>query len=151
MNASAATFIDSNILIYGFDAADRLKRDRATLVVSEIVQRGNGCISTQVMGEVYYNLTKLSKIAMPHAEAAEVVDEMARGYPVFHVLPEVMLDAVRLKNAHVLHFWDAVILATAKANGVATIISEDQTNRRIIEGIRYLNPFEDGFDLRDLS
>lgn len=151
MKGFTATLIDSNILIYGFDAADRLKRDRATFVTDFINGLGSGCVSTQVMGEVYYNLTRGSKLAMPHDEASEIVHEISNAYPVHVVHPATMLEAIRLKDLHTLHFWDAVILATAKENGVYQILSEDQTNLRMIEGVRYINPFDGGFDVRQLS
>jgi predicted nucleic acid-binding protein len=103
------------------------------------------------MGEVYYNLTKLSKVAMPHEEAFAVVSELKHSYETFTLSTDVLLEGMRLKDAYVLHFWDAVILATAKDQGIHTIVSEDQENNRVIEGVRYLNPFQAGFDLRDLG
>jgi len=40
-----------------------------------------------------------------------------------------------------LSFWDALIWAAAKEDGVAELYSEDFQNGREIEGLRFINPF----------
>lgn len=41
--------------------------------------------------------------------------------------------------------WDALIWSVAKENGVTSILTEDSAHGRVLEGIRYLNPFDPAF------
>ncbi len=42
---------------------------------------------------------------------------------------------------HGLTFWDAMLWATAKAAGVTVLLSEDFQHDRVLEGVRFRNPF----------
>jgi predicted nucleic acid-binding protein len=42
---------------------------------------------------------------------------------------------------HGLSFWDALIWSAAAENGVATIYTEDFQDGRVMEGVRFINPF----------
>ena len=48
---------------------------------------------------------------------------------------------------HQLSYWDSLILATAKLNGVPNVLSEDFSYGVLLEGVRFLNPFAQTFDL----
>ena len=47
--------------------------------------------------------------------------------------------------------FPALIWATAKLNGVLTILTEDHPSSDLIEGVRFVNPLVQGFDLARLS
>lgn len=53
----------------------------------------------------------------------------------------VTLRAVDAVAAHGLSFWDALIWAAARENGVGTIATEEFQHGREIEGVRFVNPF----------
>jgi predicted nucleic acid-binding protein len=40
-----------------------------------------------------------------------------------------------------LSFWDALIWAAAKENGIPVVYTEDFQHGRDIEGVRIINPF----------
>jgi predicted nucleic acid-binding protein len=50
-----------------------------------------------------------------------------------------------------LHYYDALLWATAALKGIENILTEDGQHDRIIEGVRYLNPFHPDFDLKILA
>ncbi|MBI4635006.1 MAG: hypothetical protein HY727_01525 [Candidatus Rokubacteria bacterium] len=50
-----------------------------------------------------------------------------------------------------MSYWDAQLWATARLNQVSTILTEDSTHGRVLEGIQYLNPFAPAFDLAALG
>jgi predicted nucleic acid-binding protein len=52
-----------------------------------------------------------------------------------------MSKALRLKSAHGLSYWDAAIVAAARALGCRELYSEDMTHGREIEGTIILDPF----------
>jgi predicted nucleic acid-binding protein len=42
---------------------------------------------------------------------------------------------------HGLSFWDALIWSAAVENNVAVIYTEDFQDGRVVEGVRFVNPF----------
>jgi predicted nucleic acid-binding protein len=63
----------------------------------------------------------------------------------------IFLDALQGVLAHGLSYWDALIWATAKGSGIGNILTEDQEHLRMVEDIRYLNPFDRSFDMALIS
>ena len=61
-------------------------------------------------------------------------------------LPAVR-EALRGVREHTLPYWDALIWATAKLSQIPVVLSEDFADGREIEGIRFDDPFRDGFRL----
>jgi predicted nucleic acid-binding protein len=53
----------------------------------------------------------------------------------------VVLDALDIKAAFKLSYWDAAIVAAARALGCRDLLSEDMAHGREIEGVRIENPF----------
>ena len=69
MNFGRPHFVDSNLFVYAFDAAEPAKMERAREVVNYVAQRQEGFISTQVLNETFSNLIKPTKAAMSRDEA----------------------------------------------------------------------------------
>lgn len=57
----------------------------------------------------------------------------------------VVLEAVRGVCDHQFSFLDSMVWATAKMNQIPAILSEDFSNRSVIEGVRFINPFSEDF------
>ena len=72
---------------------------------------------------------------------------MARAWPVFDATPQIVLEAVRGVRDHQFSFWDAQIWAVARLNQVAVVFSEDFNPGAVIEGVRFVNPFAQDFEL----
>jgi predicted nucleic acid-binding protein len=49
--------------------------------------------------------------------------------------------AMRAVGEHRLSFWDAMLWATARRAGVRLLITEDLQDGRVLEGVRFVNPF----------
>jgi predicted nucleic acid-binding protein len=45
-----------------------------------------------------------------------------------------------------LSYYDAQIWAVARLNRIPLVLSEDFSDGSVIEGVRFANPFADGFD-----
>ena len=58
-----------------------------------------------------------------------------------------MWKPVRGVSQHKWSYWDSLVWATAKVNGVPTVMSEDFSDGALVEGVRFLNPFAATFDL----
>lgn len=61
--------------------------------------------------------------------------------------PFIVLEAARGVEAHQLGFWDALIWASAKLNQIPLILSEDFRTGTSLEGVRFLNPLAEDFNI----
>ena len=66
---------------------------------------------------------------------------------VYEVTARAVVEAIRGMRQHQLPYWDSLIWATAKLVGVPTVLSEDFSDRQLIEGVRFRNPFGATFDM----
>src|ERR1700730_13485530 len=79
--------------------------------------------------------------AVERHEAAEIVARWQAAVPVEPASDDDLRNAIRAVREHRLAFWDALLWATVRRVGVELLISEDFQDRRVIEGVRILNPF----------
>jgi predicted nucleic acid-binding protein len=61
--SGAKTFLDTNIVIYAYDASAGLKHEIARQIMTDLWTSGNGILSAQVLQEFYVNVTR--KIPKP--------------------------------------------------------------------------------------
>lgn len=150
-NATPGCFVDSNILVYAFDAQDLEKRAQAQRAINALVDSGLGVISTQVMSETFSVLVRKKRFAVQASEAEAAVKRYARLWPVLEISAETVLEAMQAVIDHKLSYYDALIWSTARQAGLALLLSEDGQDGRVLDGVRYLNPFDPAFDLAQLS
>lgn len=130
---------DTNILVY---AADNTAGERHAIAVDLIERalRHGSCVQTlQSLAEFFNVVTRKAGVA-PKAAAAFVKGWQA----VLPVEPSTADDldrAIAAVREHRLAFWDAMLWATARRIGVHALISEDFQNGRILDGVRFINPF----------
>ena len=70
--------------------------------------------------------------------------------PVLSVTGPVVIEAARGVRDHRMSYWDAQIWATARLNQVDVVLSEDFQEGRLLEGVRFVNPFAPSFDVAHL-
>ena len=142
--------VDSNILVYAFDAASRSKQARAAKLLEEMEPIGRGVLSTQVLGEFFRVVTE--KIAHPltPAQARLELERLVATWPILAITAPVVIEAARGVRDHRMSYWDAQLWATARLNQVDVVLSEDFQDGRILDGVRFVNPFAPSFDLAAL-
>ncbi|HMO85094.1 MAG TPA: PIN domain-containing protein [Lacipirellulaceae bacterium] len=135
---TAATFIDTNILLYAASNApeDRVKRDIARQALS---RPGIG-FSTQVLQEFYAAAVTKQRLKMTHEEAVAVLTSLA-AFPVWPVSRELVLEAVEARQRHGVSYWDAAILVAARQLGCRSLCSEDLNHGQVYDGVQVINPF----------
>jgi predicted nucleic acid-binding protein len=132
-------FIDTNILLYSIsrDPAETSKRDIAVA----LLDTENIALSVQVLQEFYVQATRATR---PDALAHEIAVGLVRTWLRFKVqettLP-VMINALEIKVRYGLSYWDAAIVAAARALGCRELLSEDMSHGREVEGVTINNPF----------
>ncbi len=132
-------FIDTNILLYSIsrDRAEAPKRDIAVA----LLEAENIALSVQVLQEFYVQATRTTR---PDALAHDIAVGLMRTWLRFKVqeitLP-VMIHALEIKAIYGLSYWNAAIVAAARALGCRELLSEDMSHGREIEGLTINNPF----------
>jgi predicted nucleic acid-binding protein len=131
--------LDTNILIYSVDRDAGDRHEAAAKLVERSVRAGNCVQPLQSLCEFFSVATR--KTGLDAAAAAEVVARWQAAVPVEPASYDDLRNAMRAVREHGLAFWDALLWATVRRLGVDLLISEDFQDRRVIEGVRILNPF----------
>ncbi len=135
---TANVFVDTNVLIYAVDTGDPLKQRMAQRWRSELWKRRAGRISYQVLQEYYATIVRKWTGARQHARE-EVLDLLSwQPIAVDFVLLE---SAWRIQDRHQLSFWDALIVAAAKATSCRYLLTEDLQNGQRLEAVTVVSPF----------
>lgn len=143
--------VDTNILVYAYDAASPRKRRRAVEVLDRLQASDRGCLSVQVLSEFYTNVTRKPLLPLTADQARDSSIRYVRSWHVFDLTDRTFLDAVQAVQQHRMSYWDALIWATASQNGISNVLTEDQQDGRLIGPIRYYDPFSADFDLSRLD
>ncbi len=137
---SAEVFVDTNILVYLFDAGAPEKRARARAALEALTLNGGFVVSTQVLQETYVVLTRKLSPPLSGEAARNVVLGLAEN-PCVSMDSGLVLNAIDIANRHRLSLWDALILAAAKAAGCTRLLTEDLATGATLEGVLIESPF----------
>lgn len=133
-------FVDTNVLLYAYDASARARHDRARALVGQLGRARRGAISVQVLQEFYVNA--VAKIAVPLTpDLARVRLRALSRWPTHAPLPLDVLAATATSEDHQVSFWDAMILRSATELGCTRLWTEDLNHGQVIGGVRITNPF----------
>jgi predicted nucleic acid-binding protein len=142
VDPSSLAFVDTNVLIYAFDASELKKHPVAASLVEKLVLSGGLVLSAQVLNEFYWASTRPHRKApLSHQVAVRAIDGFAQRAKIISLDAELTLVALGAVERHKLSFWDALIWAAAKAAGAGVIYSEDFQSGRNLESVRFVNPF----------
>lgn len=134
--------VDTNIVVYAYDPADPTKHRLAGDRIRELSDSGHLVLSTQVLNEFARTIMRPNRPGrLGPRDAAAIIRRLAATAEILILTSETTELALALIEPHSLSFWDALICATARLHGVETIVSEDYQHDRVVEGVRYVNPF----------
>lgn len=142
--------IDTNVLVYAFDPSAPGKQRQSASTLDQLAGIGRGCLSTQVLGEFFRVTTEKLAARLSAAEAYRQVARLTEAWPVLSVTPLIAVEAARGVRDLRLAYWDAQLWATARLNQIQVVLSEDFQDGRVLEGVRFLNPFAPSFDFATL-
>jgi predicted nucleic acid-binding protein len=135
---SGKCFVDTNVLVYLFDADAPAKRDAAARWLEEHADRV--VLSTQVLQEFYVAVTRKLGRRLPEDEAEAAVRRLA-SFEVVPIDAEIVLAAIGRSRRHRLAFWDSLIVETALSRGCTVLVTEDFQNGRRFESLEVRRPF----------
>jgi predicted nucleic acid-binding protein len=132
-----SVFLDTNVVVSAFDRADPAKQETAIAVL-----KGGDrlVVSTQVLLETWWVLTR--KLATPLDEdgASEVIDRLS-ALPVIATDAELVRRAIDSCRRFKVAVWDAMIVESARTGGCRQILSEDLQDGQDFDGVVVVNPF----------
>jgi predicted nucleic acid-binding protein len=135
----APDFLDTNVLVYAYDRADRSKQYTARKLVAAALD-GAASISVQVLAELSVTLLHKASPPLRPEQVGAILDAIA---PIPLVLPdrELVQRAVEARAEYGIHFYDGMIVAAAERAGCARIWSEDLNPGQAYFGVMVENPF----------
>lgn len=130
--------LDTNILVYSVDLDAGAKHDKAVELFTQLTP-SNCVISLQSLCEFYAAVTR--KKLMPVADALAQIDDWQELFTVVSAKAATLTRALAAVKRYQLSFWDAMLWATIREAGVATLLSEDFQHEQLIDGVQIFNPF----------
>ncbi len=134
------SFVDTNVVLYAYDAAAGARHERAAELVGRLGARRRGAVSVQVLQEFYVNATRKIAVPLPHDVALDRMRALSR-WTVHRPGPRDVEAAAVLAEQAQLSFWDAMILRSAAVLDCAMLWSEDLNAGQRIAGVTVRNPF----------
>ena len=139
-----ATLVDTNVLVYRFDARfpDRQK------VATEILKRGIAEDSVRVPHQAIMEFVAV--VTRPIGGAAPLLhvqdalreaEEMLGQFTVLYPDEALLRTALRGAVAYQLSWFDAHLWAYAEHFGLSELLSEDFQHDRLYGSVRAVNPF----------
>jgi predicted nucleic acid-binding protein len=131
-------FIDTNILLYGYDLDAPEKRAVSQELLGDALRHpGRYAVSVQVLQEFHVNFTRKGGSA---ESVGTLIDDLSRLTVIDNSLAVFRL-GLALRTRWQLSLWDAMILAAAKTSGARELITEDLSHGQVYDGVRAMNPF----------
>lgn len=130
-------FLDTNILVYAFNAADPRKQG----IAQELLKRalgGDFVVSVQVLAELANTLRKIGLAP----EAVLGVLDLLEPLRVVRSDAGMVRRAVEAHAQYGLHFYDGMIVAAAERGGCRRVWSEDLNPGQTYFGMVVENPFD---------
>lgn len=134
-------FLDTNILVYTFDAKAPREQKIARDLVARALGDRDGIISYQVTQEFLNVALRRFTPSMSSLEAQTYLKRVLM--PLCEVFPDAELysDALSIASKTGWTFYDSLIVASAAAGKCRVLFTEDLQAGRNIDGVEIRNPF----------
>ena len=136
---SAKPFLDTNILVYAHDTTAGEKHARARDLTARLWREGGGCLSIQVLQELYVTLVRKVEDVTP--ETARELVESYTHWRLHRPTGRDVVAAIDLHQRQQVSFWDAMVVRSAATLGCERLYSEDLNAGQSLAGVRVVNPF----------
>ena len=130
---------DTNILVYAMGPVP----DDKCVLAQELALRGarSGNLVLLLQTLIEFSGVAIRKARMATSEVQEAVAAWRRALPIEPTVYEDLPTAIGVAAKHRLAFWDALLWSVAHRIGVQYFLTEDFQDGRILEGVRFVNPF----------
>jgi predicted nucleic acid-binding protein len=139
-----AALVDTNVLVYRFDARFPAKQRAATELLRQGIAEGSVRVPHQAILEFVAAATRPLKGQSPLLtldEARQEAEELLVQFDVVYPNEALLRTALRGSAAYGLSWFDAHLWAYAEHYGLETLYSEDFQHDRLYGTVRVVNPF----------
>jgi len=136
--------VDTNVLVYRFDARDPAKQSRAVEVLRRGIADDSIRIAHQAVVEFHAAVSRPlagQGSLLGAADARRETEELLSQFAVVYPNDAVVRTALRGMPAYQLSWFDALMWAHAEVNGLSELLSEDFQHDRMYGSVRVVNPF----------
>lgn len=133
--------VDTNVLVYAFDASEPVKQLKAQLLIDKLVADSSGRLLWQALGEFVQAMRRWHQRGrISESDVRSYTENLLSTFPV--VLPTIAIvrQSLTLSSKYSLSHWDSMILAACIDAGIDTLYSEDLTDGMLYESVRVVNP-----------
>jgi len=130
--------VDTNIFVYAIDQREPAKQSVARSVILALA-RVETVVALQVVGEFQNALKR--RLKLPPWAAAQAARNLLAQFGSFPYDSAAVELALAQSAAGRMSYWDALLVASADAVGVKTLLSEDMTDGLVHGGLEIINPF----------
>ncbi|MBF0557405.1 MAG: PIN domain-containing protein [Nitrospirae bacterium] len=134
-------FIDTNIIVYAYDISDKEKHYKAVEIIEGLWKSGLGVVSTQVLQEFFFNVTKKIPNPLDVIATREIIKDFLK-WDVVVNNGDSVIEAIEIHQKYKYSFWDSLIITSAMRGRANLLLSEDFSDGQIIEGVAIRNPFK---------
>ena len=137
---TAAVFVDANVLLYARDPGEPLKQRVAAAWLEHLWRSQAARTSIQVLAEYYVNITRKLRPGL----VPEVAWDDVKMFLTWDPLPvdRALLEEARdIERRYRLNWWDCQIVAAARLQGCAILLSEDLQDGASYGGVTVRSPF----------
>ena len=131
-------FLDTNVLVYAYDAAEPLKQ---TIAREWLVADTPFALSAQVLSEFFVTVTRKLAEPLPVVRAREAIAALL-DIPTHPITDTLVQAAIRRVERSRFSYWDSLIIETGIAAGCGVLLTEDLQGGQDIDGVRVVNPFD---------
>jgi len=137
---NALVFVDTNVFLYARDAGETRKRPLAAAWLEQLWREQLGRTSVQVLSEYYVAVTRKLRPGLSPAQAWDDVSGL------FAWRPQPTDDTLLKRGREVelrygLSWWDSLIVAAARLQGCALLLSKDLQDGGDYGGVIVRSPF----------
>ena len=135
-----AAFVDTNLFVYARDATEPEKQQRVSAWLRALWQSRQGRVSVQVLTEYYVTVTQKLKPGLSREQAWADLRNLAAWRPTPTTF-ELVEQAWHLQSRYQLSWWDALIIAAARATRCEFLLTEDLQDGQLFDSLRVVDPF----------
>ena len=138
-----AALVDTNVLVYRFDARDERKQEIAESLLREGIRQGSLRLPHQAILEFVAACTRSlpGGPLLSAPDARREAEELLSMFEVLYPNEGVVRTALRGAAAYELSWFDAHVWAYAEHYGLEELYSEDFQHDRLYGSVRVINPF----------
>jgi len=137
---TALVFVDTNVLVHARDTRDAIKHSKAAEWIRMLWNEQRGRTSVQVLSDYYDVITRKFARQVSREDAWDDVQRFLSWHPQ-SIDEEVLVTARGIEQRHRLGWWDSLIVAAARVQGCALLLTEDLQDGADYSGLSVRNPF----------